>query len=82
MSDKKAIRIVDPEGRSEKTFFEKREDMLNILYRLQGQLGAIFFLMGGSANSLAPPYNDLEMWMLDLRERVDNAIEIATEIGG
>lgn len=59
---------------------EKRDDVLNILYRLRGGLGSILYLMGGDSHTLAPPRDDIEMWILDLRERIDAAIEIAGEI--
>lgn len=78
--NKKTIRIIDPLGRSEKTEFEKREDALNILYRLEGGLSAVSYLMGGSAHKLDYPLDSFEMWILDLKERIADVKDILVEM--
>lgn len=54
---------------------EARDRALDNLLRLKGMLGAVIYLMGGEDRALEYPLDDFEVWLSDIRERLDEAIE-------
>jgi hypothetical protein len=55
---------------------EKRDTAMEDLTALRGMFGACFYLMGHLEGEEA----DLELWLMDIRNRLDNVIEVVGEI--
>ena len=59
---------------------EKRDTAMEDLLALKGMFGACFYLMGGHKRHLEGEEADLELWLMDIRNRLDNVIEVVGEI--
>jgi hypothetical protein len=62
---------------SEKLYPMKDIDRLvDILYRLRGQIGAVYYLMNPEGTWREPPVQHIETWLSDIGDKLDEAIEI------
>lgn len=62
---------------SEKEYPMKDIDrIVDILYRVRGQIGAVAYLMNTEGEYHDPPEQHLETWLGDIGDRLDEAIEI------
>lgn len=62
---------------SEKQYPMKDIDrIVDILYRLRGQIGAVYYLMNSEGTYHEPPVQHIETWLGDIRDRLDEALGI------
>ena len=52
------------------------DKIIDILYRVRGQIGAVSYLMNADGEFHNPPEQHLETWLGDIGDRLDTVIEI------
>lgn len=60
--------------------FQKKEEAIDTLTRLRGMFGACIYLMGGREQALINQYEDFEVWFRDIRDQLDDTIDVIGEI--
>ena len=62
------------------TDFDKRDEVENVLMRVKASLSAAVYLMGPERRD-EPALDDIELWLGDLSDRIDAAIDLLGKIG-
>jgi len=56
--------------------FERRDAITDNLMRLRGMLGAVLFLINPTGEKPTQQREDIEIWLRDIQERVEETIEM------
>jgi hypothetical protein len=55
---------------------EDIDRIVDILYRVRGQVGAVSYLMNTEGEHHDPPEQHLETWLHDIGDRIDEALNL------